>query len=485
MGGELLELLVELAHFLLDLGELLGRHSQALLRFVHLLSLGVDLLRHGVVVDHGVNPLEESRTGGGDLHDLIRVELLVLHVREDAPDLSVGDSILVELDQAIEEPRVGHHGLCALPGDILDASENDNALANLLDENVGVGKIPHFGDVLLLEIVQSGRGLLQGWDGLLESLLGLLLLDRNLLARDLEFLLLGLGNLLLGLDFLRADADHAEELVTLLCGLVHHLLRLCSVNLHGIHLRGRLNQLLQAAVQSIGELADALAVVAQKLPVGRDEVQVVLRGHVVVPSQLLGKEGALFPHALVHKDHVLHNLLLLLLRDVLRRQKDAGDAAKGLGGPGLEPIDHGVVDHTGKVPAPGSERVSHGGHGENDVQVFLALFREVGPAALLRVQETQSRDLVPDASDDGLLLVISVQRRHRAGRQHVVDQLQKSLIDNVRVGEEEDAGLCLQNSIELLEILPEHVLIVAPGQSDGEGIAPGGVGGQGGEALLS
>jgi hypothetical protein len=55
---------------------------------------------------------------------------------------------------------------------------------------------------------------------------------------------------------------------------------------------------------------------------------------------------------------------------------------------------------------------------------------------------------------------------YHAGGQHVVDELQKALFDDVRVREEEDDLSLAQLLVELLEVLLELLFSVASRQRD-------------------
>ena len=51
-------------------------------------------------------------------------------------------------------------------------------------------------------------------------------------------------------------------------------------------------------------------------------------------------------------------------------------------GPGSEPVDGGVVDQPGEVPAACLEDLANGGHAQYNVQVARTLLDEVGPDTL-------------------------------------------------------------------------------------------------------
>eukprot|EP00955_Chlamydomonas_euryale_P094429 364857-Chlamydomonas_euryale.AAC.14 len=322
---QLRQLRVERLQLLLGLRQVLLRQPQVLLGLSDLFALRLDGLGHVVVVDHGHDPLEQPRAGGRDALECVEVEVGVLEVVLDLLDLLLGQPILVELDERLEKAAVGHHGLGARPRHILEAAQDDDALTHALHLYVGLGKRPDLGDVVLAQVVERRRSLLQRRDGFLQRRLSLGLLDRDLRAVQLQLLLLALGRVRLGLHFGRGAGDDLKQRGAVSCRCLHHDLGLAQLFLHRVHLDRRLHQLVEPAAEPAGHLVDELAVGPEAALVVVDEVEVVLGRHVVVAAQLLQEARAERPHALMHHDHVLHNLRAHVARQRLARQEDRRD----------------------------------------------------------------------------------------------------------------------------------------------------------------
>lgn len=272
----------------------------------------------------------------------------------------VGERVLVKLNQAAQELAVRHHDLGAVPRRVLAALEVHDALAHLLHVHVGLGERPDLGDVVLLEVLQRRGGLLERRDRLGERRLGLLLLDRDVHAVHLELLLLLGRGQALGLDLNARGGDHRDELVALFRRCLDDNLGLGELLLHRLDLGGRLDELLQAAVEPRGHVGHALAVVGERRAVVGDEVQVVLRRHVVVPPELFHELGREVAHAAVHHHHVLHDLGLGAVRQLLGGEEDGRDRRQRLLWPGVKPVDDCVVHHAREVAAARAQRLADG-----------------------------------------------------------------------------------------------------------------------------
>ena len=65
--------------------------------------------------------------------------------------------------------------------------------------------------------------------------------------------------------------------------------------------------------------------------------------------------------------------------------KNAGDSEQGLLGPGKEPIDIGVIDHSREVSTPSSQRIPYRRHGQHHVKIVGAFVYVVLPDTFLAV----------------------------------------------------------------------------------------------------
>ena len=455
----------------------------------HLEALGLDTGGDLVVVHHRQHPLEHARGGLGHGFDLRQGELLVLHVPLDGLDLVLGDAVLLKLLQGFDKVEVRHHGLRTLPADLLlgNRLQDLHALQHLHDDLGGIGVGLEVRDVVLVDVLQRLRRLLERGDSRRQISLSLLLLlgdahavlgELRLLRRGRRLLLLNLGGVL---------GDHLEELLHLhRLGLNHNFL-VGELDLHLRDILGSHHELLQTPVEAVGVVGVELTLRGEALLVVGDEVEVVLGRHVVMPAELVVKLDAVVPHRLVRQHHVLRDGLPELIRHVEVPEEHLGDGPERILGPRGEPIDDGVVHHPWEVPASRAKGIAHRGHGQHDVEVVPAPVHVVPPARLLRLAQASLGAVVPHAAGDALLLVVRVETGDHTRGEHVVDELEETLVGDVRVGEEENHLSIVDADfrVQRLQILPEHGLVVAACQRDLEHPTAGGVRRELGQRLLT
>mmetsp|Transcript_29018 Transcript_29018/g.67262 ORF Transcript_29018/g.67262 Transcript_29018/m.67262 type:complete len:401 (+) Transcript_29018:4387-5589(+) len=301
-----------------------------------------------------------------------------------------------------------------------------------------------------------------------------------------QLCLLALGDLLLGDSSGRVGGDVGEQFLALVALLVdHHLLHLQLLLLHLDVLVG-LNQFGQTTIQAAPHVVVLLSLTPQKDLIVLDKVQIVLRRHVVVSPQPSLEVCARCSHRLVHSADVLDDLRPQLGRQVLTSEELLRNANQRLHRPGREPVDHSVVDEAGEVSAALAQCVADRGHGQDNVQVVTAPVHVEIPAVVLGFHHLPGNHVLPHCRDQRVLLLLRVQCRHHAGRQHVVDQLQEALLGNMSVGEQEHNLLVLRPKLGVqgLEVLAELHLRVPTGECDLEHLALGHVGSETSQALL-
>ena len=275
-------------------------------------------------------------------------------------DRLVVEAVLVELDECLEEVALGHHRLGALPAHVLAALEQHHAHAHLRHHLCRLGEGLELRDVLLAQVGQRVCRLGQRRQRLLERRLRLLLLLGDPGRINLELALRGdrLGGALLGHRGLLGNVlEHRLDVHGLGLDLLLGDLQLDG---HRVHLGGGLHQLTQPTVEARDHVVDLLALVAQHAAVVGDEVEVVLGRHVVVPLELQLEGLALRHDALVHEHHVRHDVLPVVVGQVLLGEEDPRHAHQRLLGPRHEPVDDRVVDHTGEGAAAHAQRLADG-----------------------------------------------------------------------------------------------------------------------------
>mmetsp|Transcript_2350 Transcript_2350/g.7710 ORF Transcript_2350/g.7710 Transcript_2350/m.7710 type:complete len:313 (+) Transcript_2350:1131-2069(+) len=304
-------------HLGLDLDQVLLRLPERLLGVGNGLPLRIDRLGDAVVVDDGVDPLQQSRARLRDALHRLGCKVGALEVDLHLLDLLLGEAILVELDQGPEKVALAHHHLGALPRHVLAALEDDDAERYVLHQLVRLGELAHLGDVLFLQVVECLGRVLESRQRLLERRLGLGLLLRDLGRHHVELLLLGVGGRLLLLRHLGVGRDLHQHLLDLLGLNLDLSLSGHQLDVHRVHLGRRLDQLGEAPVEPLDLAVNLAPLVLEHRPIVRDEVEVVLGGHVVVALELLQEAVRLASHVLVYHNHVLDDGLARGVRQVL------------------------------------------------------------------------------------------------------------------------------------------------------------------------
>ena len=168
---------------------------------------------------------------------------------------------------------------------------------------------------------------------------------------------------------------------------------------------------------------------------------------------------------LVHDHaHVLDVVPDLLVLHLDLREELLGNALQRVLRPLGEPVDGAAVHQGGEHPQPGPERVPHGAHADDGVQVLPALLDEevvqlgggLVPPDLLGPRADQLHDVHQ--------LVLREEVRHLAGVEDVVEVLEEALVLDLRVVEQEHRLLVLpaalpQNRPEVLPPLRDPVAL--------------------------
>eukprot|EP00962_Isochrysis_galbana_P028266 scaffold8907_cov105-Isochrysis_galbana.AAC.3 len=430
---------------LLDLGlrfsqlGLLGR--QRLHRGVELGPLGCHLLGDAAVNLHRADPHAQRLGRLGHVADHLGVKLGQLGD-------GVGQPVLVKRDQLHQKVGVAQLPLGLGPFG-LRLAQDHHRLQHHLDRRRWLGVGLDLGHVLLVEQLQRGLRRLKCWERLVEVALGVVgdlarldLVLHNLLRLDVDLLFLLVDDALLLHD------DH-QHLLAFDRRLGHNLLLLLELDRHLGHLHRRVRQLLQAVLQLVGRVTHLLALLDQQLAIALDQLQIVL---------------LLDPH-----------VLQKLERNLLER----------VGRPVGEPVDGGARDERREHAHIVAVRLADGRHAEHNVQVRAGALNKELPHRVVGRRPAGLLDVGSDGLTNRAGLVGRVQTRHLASREHAVDVLEKRVVDDLRVIEEEDGVKLLQprQVVHLLQVLAEELRLVPPHHLDGEDLELGDIRRQPGQRL--
>eukprot|EP00968_Pinguiococcus_pyrenoidosus_P001316 scaffold58_cov256-Pinguiococcus_pyrenoidosus.AAC.11 len=488
--SQLGQVLLQGREHLLELCQFLVRLSLGLLHVLDLLAQRLDVLGDVVVLADGLHPDHHGVRGLGHALDAFHAQPgLRLAVLADVAHLLLGDAVLRVALEQVQQLRVAQHLLAFAPVLGIDplargpqhGHEHDGGS----DELRGVRERLQLRHGVLVQILQSGGRGFHGRQSLHEGLVGLGRLHLDDLRHLRGFGLLHTGLLLLlggHLGLLLDDADELRDVGGL--GVDHDLL-LRQVLLHAIHGVRRLDQLGEAALKPGDVALHRAGAGGQLLAVVGDEVQVVLGGDGVVAPQLLREARGKGQHLLVRVDHVPHELVEVLLREVVFLDEVRRHALERLRRPGEEPVDGRAGHQAREVAAAHAQLLAAGRHAQDDVQVVPRLVDVVSPAHLRRLHQARLGHLLAHAAHQAVLLVLRVERRRHPDRQHVVEELEETLLGDVCVGEQEHHFLLPQLLVQLLEVLAELRLAVVAHERDLEHVVASAERRDLGQALLA
>lgn len=278
----------------------------------------------------------------------------------------------------------------------------------------------------------AGAALLLGGDPLRVGL------APGLDASDLLALRLGLG---------RTDLEPLEHPVRAFRRLLELDLLGREDHLHGLDVRGALDELVQPELDPSLLLLERLELLAVHGLVGGDEAQVALGRLVHLPPHAVEVLRADVRHHLVDHPHVRHEGRLDLVGAVEGKVLDepVAYADQGLLGPSEEPVDRGAADQAGELAGADGELGVHRGHAEDDVEVVPDAVREelLHVVGRLLLTGTLPQEILPQVRRHGHHLVLGEQARDLARGQDGVDRLEEDLVLDLALREEERRGLAL------------------------------------------
>ncbi|GJC94168.1 hypothetical protein ColKHC_02994 [Colletotrichum higginsianum] len=443
-----------------------------LLELVDLVSERADSVQDLRVRDLCLHPLHQRTAGLAGTVDLVEGELGRLgHL-----------ALVVEVDDAGNEIVATDDTLDHPPVVDLVAQQSADGLEGQSDT---LGRVTHgtdFGQVLALDVANTGPGLFDGGLGLGEVLqhhlsscghLGLLLLQGNL---DLQGGVLSL----FGLSLVR---NHALQLLVGLGVLLLELgLLLRKADSQVANLVDRVSQLLETDIEMALLFLQILALLVVELDVLRDEIQEVSGGEEGDLALLLEQLGVESLKGVVDVDHGVDDGLAVrggqaeaAVRDrdgirrlevgavqVHRLGEFVADLEEGLIGPVAEPVEHATVEQGGTGRGLGSETAFWRVHREHDVQVLDNLLSEpfVEFLGRVQVQVLSLGTLLASRHERGELVSLEKTRNLGVGEQSV-HPLEETRVENIGLVHDEADLLSLATTAT--EDIPEIVIKVFGG----------------------
>jgi hypothetical protein len=92
---------------------------------------------------------------------------------------------------------------------------------------------------------------------------------------------------------------------------------------------------------------------------------------------------------------------------------------------------------TWEIAATYPQHVAGRAHCQNNMQIIFCLFEEIVPHILLRVEDSLFESLLSDLINHGLLAFFVEQRRYHTNCEQIIYKFQKSLLNDMRICEEE------------------------------------------------
>ena len=155
-------------------------------------------------------------------------------------------------------------------------------------------------------------------------------------------------------------------------------------------------------------------------------------------------------------------------------EEPVGDAGERLLGPLHEPVDGTAVDQRRELAASGTERLAHRGHAQDDVEVIPDPVDERAEEHILRGVQAEGLGVGTNLGHHSLLLVLGEQPGNLAAVEDVVDVLDETLGDDLRIREQKHGGRSLDTRlhVEVLEIVAELGDAVPARELDAEALEP-------------
>jgi hypothetical protein len=165
----------------------------------------------------------------------------------------------------------------------------------------------------------------------------------------------------------------------------------------------------------------------------------------------------------VNVDDVVYDSLSVFFRKFGVSKIELCHRDEGFLGPSEKPVDGGVRNQSREVPAPDSEGIAGGGHGKDNVEVVPCFFKEEVPKFLLSLLISVALGLIFYFISHVFLFLLVKKRGHHTDGQQVVDQLQKSFLDDMGIGEQEEHRATAEVVEKNFQILSELLFLVSSG----------------------
>lgn len=162
-------------------------------------------------------------------------------------------------------------------------------------------------------------------------------------------------------------------------------------------------------------------------------------------------------------DDVIYDSLSVFFRKFGVSEIELCHRDEGFLGPGEKPVNGCVGNQSWEVPASDSEGVTGGGHGKDNVEVVPSFFKEEVPKFLLGLLISVALGLVFNFISHVFLFFLVEKRGHHTDGQQVVDELQKSFLDDMGIGEQEEHRATAEVVEENFQILSELLFLVSSG----------------------
>mmetsp|Transcript_13697 Transcript_13697/g.27719 ORF Transcript_13697/g.27719 Transcript_13697/m.27719 type:complete len:749 (-) Transcript_13697:6644-8890(-) len=431
-----------------------------------------------------MNPLAHSFARRRGVLNDGRRKLLVLDVRADLLDHLLLDVVFVELHQVLDElTRIRQRLLLGYAPVVFDLlavvvfhvrrlllKHDAHSLHSQLHRRgwlvVGLQR----SDVTFLQGVENLHGCGEEGKGFIEVFLRVIFDGLTLVSLDL-----GLGCLLLDFAFRNVSGrlflgNHLGRLLHFLQSLGQDRLFRLQVYLELGNLFLGIGKLVQTVLQLVALGPNLLPLHSEQFLVHGQKLEVGRGSHVVDPPQLLSVLNGLLLHTQVD---VLEHVDQLAGVDLLEVQVGLldlllPDRRQGLGGPCREPVDRAAVDERREHAQARAELLGTGRHAHAHVDVLLHAKDELRVDIQGCRLDVLVQAIVLALLVDVLHVLLLDQRRHLPGVEDVVHVFEHALLQDLRVGIQEDGGDVLQGfgHEHLLEVLVPLVLVVPLGDLD-------------------
>lgn len=303
-------------------------------------------------------------------------------------------------------------------------------------------------DSLNGQAIDGARSCFHRGDGSRKRLFGGVHLRLSCVSNDVSRIFLNLSNGLFFLGLFSLFVDNNNEFVSLRFFDLDVLHSEHKFLLKDIDLIGGITHSGQTTLEACNRVHDGTLLIREQLLVEVDELEErgwrgVVESPLALPEIVVSSvDGEM------DKGHMVGNCCTDLLGGELDLgEEPLSDTDQGIPRPGMEPIDRGRTNQGGEFTCAETECVTDGREAETHVEVLLHLVDEEVLQAFGSIENALGLGLTTDLAVDTIKFIGSEELGNVTGGQNIIDVDEELLIDDLRIGQDEEHLLALDTSL--------------------------------------